>query len=70
METFIGCAAILELTDEVINKTIEIRKSKKINLPDAIIAATSIVNNLILITRNTADFKNIIGLQVIDPHTL
>jgi predicted nucleic acid-binding protein len=70
METFIGCAAILELTDEVVNKTIEIRKSKKINLPDAIIAATSIVSNLILITRNAADFKNIIGLQVIDPHTL
>ena len=38
------------LTDEIKEKTIEIRKKYKINLPDAIVAASAIVNNLPLIT--------------------
>ncbi len=37
-------------------------------MPDAIIAATAIQNDLTLIPRNTADFKNIVGLPLIDPH--
>jgi predicted nucleic acid-binding protein len=39
-------------------------------LPDAIIAATAIVYNWALISRNTKDFKNIKGLKVIDPFAL
>jgi predicted nucleic acid-binding protein len=39
-------------------------------LPDAIIAATALVYDLVLISRNISDFKNIDGLQVIDPHSL
>lgn len=42
----------------------------KTKLPDAIIAATALVYDLILITRNTADFKSIDGLKVVDPHSL
>jgi len=42
----------------------------KIKLPDAIIAATAIVYDLILVTRNISDFKNIDGLHVVDPHML
>src|ERR1035437_8058385 len=67
MEGFINGSNILEINNDVVNKTITIRKSKKIDLPDAIIAATAIIYNLILITRNSSDFKNIQGLQVIDP---
>jgi len=36
-------------------------------LPDAIIAATAILYSLTLITRNTADFKDIIGLKIVNP---
>jgi predicted nucleic acid-binding protein len=67
---FMEIASILPINDEVVQKTITIRKSKKIALGDAIIAATAIVYDLIVITRNTSDFKNIVGLQVIDPHSL
>jgi len=70
MEAFINGSNILEINNEVVNRTIVIRKSKKIDLPDAIIAATALISNLILITRNIADFKNIPGLQVIDPNNL
>jgi predicted nucleic acid-binding protein len=37
-------------------------------LGDAIIAATAIELHLILLTRNTNDFKAISGLQIINPH--
>ena len=70
METFINGSTILHLNDEIVDKTIALRKSRKMKLPDAIIAATALVYNLVVISRNTADFKNIPGLQVINPHHL
>ena len=66
--TFTEIAIILPINDTVINKTIGIRQHKKIALGDAIIAATALVNGLVLITRNTSDFKSIEGLEVIDPY--
>jgi predicted nucleic acid-binding protein len=69
METFINGYTILELNKDIVEKTITIRKSKKIKLPDAIIAAIALAYDLVVISRNTSDFKNIQGLQVIDPHS-
>lgn len=70
MEEFIGTATLLSLDDAVTLQTINLRKSHKLKLGDAIIAATAIVYDLTLITRNTNDFKNIQGLNVIDPHSI
>jgi len=67
---FIEASSILPLTEEVILKTIEIRKHVNIKLPDAIIAATALVHNLTLITRNVADFKRVTGLTLVNPHLL
>jgi toxin FitB len=36
-------------------------------LADAIIAATALVHNLPLVTRNETDFKHVAGLRVINP---
>jgi len=36
-------------------------------LPDAIIAATALVYDLTLVTRNVADFKNIDRLKLVNP---
>ena len=55
------------LTKEIEKQTILIRKSNKIKLPDAIIAATAMVNNLTLVTNNIDDFKNIEGLKILNP---
>jgi predicted nucleic acid-binding protein len=57
-----------ELTQEVVTQTISLRKIYKIKLPDAIIAATAITHNLILVTRNTKDFQNIEGLKTMSPY--
>ena len=57
---------MLELEQPVKLKTAEIRKAHKLKLPDAIIAATAIVYDLTLISRNVSDFKNINGLKIMD----
>jgi len=57
---------IFSLDDEIVDKTIEVRKKYKLKLPDAIIAATAMINNLILVTHNKKDFKEIRGLKIID----
>lgn len=57
---------VIPLTNPIVNKTIEIRKYRKIKLANAIIAATAIVSNLTLVTANLEDFKNIPGLSVLN----
>ena len=70
MVQFINLANILGLSDDIVQQTIDLRKNNKLKTPDAIIAATAIVHNLPLLSRNTKDFKSIPDLTVIDPHTL
>jgi hypothetical protein len=45
------------------NKIIEIRNTYRLKLPDAIIAATAIVNNIVLVTAD-GDFEKVKGLQL------
>jgi len=59
---------VLDLTNNVVETCINIRKKHKTKLSDAIIAATALVYDLTIISHNTSDFKNIDGLTVIDPH--
>jgi predicted nucleic acid-binding protein len=70
LNDFMNDAAIFELSEEVVNHTISLRKNHKIKLPDVIIAATAIAFNLSLITRNTKDFSGIKGLTAINPWDL
>jgi predicted nucleic acid-binding protein len=70
MEDLIALAEVIEINKSIINHTIFLRKKNKIKLPDAIIAATAISQNLTLITHNTKDFMKIEGLKVIDPYNL
>jgi len=70
LEEFLSSATIYPLDDAITQKTIELRRIKKIKLGDAIIAATALVYGLVLITRNINDFKNINGITYIDPYTL
>ena len=61
---------ILDITDKIAETSIDLRKNLKTKLPDALIAATALVYDLILITRNKSGFENIIGLKIINPHSL
>lgn len=69
MEIFLSSANIISLTDVIVEKTIALKKIIKIKTPDAIISATAIVNDLTLITNNTADFKRIKELKIYNPYS-
>jgi predicted nucleic acid-binding protein len=64
---FVDAATIHPLNDPVIHRTITLCKQNKIKLPDAIIAATALTEDFVLVTRNTGDFKNIAGLELLNP---
>jgi predicted nucleic acid-binding protein len=55
------------LTNEIVEQTIQIRKARRLKLPDAAIAATAIVHQLPIVTRNISDFSAIAGLNCINP---
>ena len=67
---FFETSNILELTDDIVSKTIQIRQKQKIKLPDAVIASTALVKKMILVSRNTKDFKNIFDLEVVNPYEI
>ena len=56
---FIDFATIISLTDEIANLSIDIRRKYNLKLPDAVIAATALTNDLILVTRNEKDFDGV-----------
>jgi predicted nucleic acid-binding protein len=67
---FINHSIIHQIDNKTIEKTIEIRKKHRIKLPDAIIAATCLVNGLDILTLNVKDFENIEGLKVIQSESI
>jgi predicted nucleic acid-binding protein len=70
LNNFIYDSIVFGLSDEIVELTIEIRKKYKIKTPDAIVAATALQNSLILITNDARGFKNIEGLELVNPHDL
>jgi predicted nucleic acid-binding protein len=66
VKDMISASLIIGLTDDIVNQTIQLRKQYKIKLPDAIIAATAMTMNFVLLSRNTSDFNKIEGLNHLD----
>jgi toxin FitB len=52
LSDFIDLANTYQLSEAIVNRTISIRKQKKIKLPDAIIAATALTHDLTIVSRN------------------
>jgi predicted nucleic acid-binding protein len=69
-KNFVEDGIIIPLDDEIVEKTIEIRRIYKIKLPDALIAATALVFDLTLLSRNDKDFALISELKYINPFTV
>jgi predicted nucleic acid-binding protein len=57
----------MPINEAVIDKVIELRQQFKMKSNDSIIAATALLNNREVYTRNVDDFKHITGLTVINP---
>ena len=68
-ETFLAGFNLMALDKSVAERSVIIRQSKRIKLPDAIVWATAQVNNCILVTRNTKDMPaNEPGVRI--PYTI
>lgn len=71
LEAFLNTARMFYVDDHVAQQTSILRKTyKKLKLGDALIAATALIHDFTLFTRNTDDFKNIAGLRIQNPHEL
>jgi tRNA(fMet)-specific endonuclease VapC len=64
---FISGSNIIFIDASIITQAVSIRKNQKLKIPDAIIAATAIVNDYTLISDNDKDFKKIAGLKYANP---
>jgi predicted nucleic acid-binding protein len=58
------------ISNAVIERTIQIRKSARIRVPDALIAASAETSQALVVTRNTGDFKRVAGLTVVHPDNI
>jgi predicted nucleic acid-binding protein len=72
-EGFKRCRQLIELAniygldEEIAEKAIALKRQSKIKLADAVIAATAIMNNFKLVTRNVDDYKMVKELKVFNP---
>ena len=67
LRNFISDCVVFGITRDVVDHCVNLRKSKKIKTPDAIIAATALAYNCTLITSNEKDFAKIKGLKILNP---
>ena len=69
IEMFLRDFHVVEVTRRVAHETVELRKGRRIRLPDAVIWASARVESALLVTRNTRDFpKDDPGIRV--PYTV
>ncbi len=72
-KSFEKCKQLIEFSyvypvdEDIANKAIELKRKTNIRLADAVIAATAIMHNLKLATRNADDFKAIEEVKIVNP---
>ena len=65
IDLFLRDFRVVELTRSVAREAVEIRRERRVRLPDAVIWATARAESALLVTRNTKDFpKDEPGIRV------
>ncbi len=67
LRNFVQDSLVIDIDASIKARVVEIRKSLRVKLPDAIIAATALAHNLTLLTRNLKDFAGVRDFQVLNP---
>lgn len=64
---FLDRAEISPIDDDLADLTIALKRNNNIKLADALIAATALSNDLVLVTRNEDDFSDLTDLEIYNP---
>lgn len=64
---FLDALPSFPFDDAVTEAVIEIRRRRRMQLPDAVIAGTALVNELVLWTHDARGFQDVPGLRTFDP---
>ncbi|MBF0232682.1 MAG: type II toxin-antitoxin system VapC family toxin [Desulfamplus sp.] len=66
-EEFFSIMPIIHISQTIIEQAVALRQQRKMSLGDSIIAATTIVHNLTLVTANVKDFEWIQDITILNP---
>lgn len=67
LEEFFRIVEVLPISQTVLDRAVTLRQIRRMSLGDAIIAATALVYDRILVTRNIEDFQWITELSILNP---
>src|SRR5438046_1572793 len=67
LEEFFAAATVLPITQDVLNRAVKLRQTRKMTLGDALIAATALAFGRKLVTRNVKDFSWVPDLELLNP---
>lgn len=67
LEEFFRIVEVLPISQTVLARAVTLRQIRRMSLGDAIIAATALVYDRILVTRNIEDFQWITELSILNP---
>lgn len=68
LEQVFSAGTELALSRDIVEKSIELRQEKMMSIGDVIIAATAILHDITLLTRNIDDFKHLNNLLLENPY--
>jgi predicted nucleic acid-binding protein len=66
-QRFFASAQIFHVTAPILDRAIALRQQRRMSLGDSLIAATALIHNRTLLTRNVDDFRWISGIRLLDP---
>lgn len=66
-ERIFATIRIFPLNFAIADRAIALRQQRRMGLGDSIIAATALLHNQTLVTRNTRDFRRIVNLRLLNP---
>jgi len=58
VDTLLGTLTRVELSESVARRAVELRRTLRLKLPDAVVLASAEVEGCILVSRNTRDFPS------------
>ncbi len=67
LEEFFRIVEVLPISQTVLDRAVTLRQIRRMSLGDAIIAATALVYDRTLVTRNIEDFQWITELSILNP---